>query len=62
MYKGYELALKRNNPVTFKFQGVETTLFPDQLPVDDNMVDIRYKDVLIERDRVVNVRYIVIIY
>ena len=55
MYKGYELALKRNNPVSFKFKGVETTLYPDQLPVDDNTIDIRIKDVLKELNRVSNV-------
>ena len=55
MYKGYELALKRNAPVSFKFKGVETTLYPDQQTVDDNMIDIRIKDVLKELKRVSNV-------
>lgn len=55
MYKAYELALKRNGPVSFKFRGVETTLYPDQLPVDDNIIEIRIKDVLKELNRVSNV-------
>lgn len=57
MYKGYELALKRKCPVSFKFKGVETTLHPDQLPVDDNLVEIRIKDVLKELNRVSSVSY-----
>ena len=42
--------------MSFKFQGVETTLHPDQLPVDDNMIDVRVKDILKEMTRVSNVR------
>lgn len=57
MYKGYELALKRNRPVSFKFKGVETTLYPDQREVDDQMVQIRINDVLKELKRVSNVRF-----
>ena len=56
MYKGYELALKRKRPVSFKFKGVETTLHPDQQEVDDQMIEIRLKDVLKELNRVSNVR------
>ena len=56
MYKGYELALKRNNPVSFKFKGVETTLFPDQMAVDDRMVEIRIRDVMKELRHVSKVR------
>ena len=55
MYKGYELALKRNRPVSFKFKGLETTLYPDQREVDDQMVDIRMKDMLKELKRLSNV-------
>ena len=55
MYKGYELALKRNSPVTFKFKGVETTLHPDQQAVDDAMIDIRIKDLIKELNRVSSV-------
>ena len=55
MYKGYELALKKNGPVSFKHQGVETTLYPDQVPVDDNTIAIRIKDVMKELNRVSNV-------
>ena len=57
MYKGYELAIKRNRPISFKFKGVETTLYPDQQEVDDQMVEIRLKDVLKELNRVSNVSY-----
>lgn len=60
MYKGYELALKRKGPVSFKFQGVETTLYPDQLPLDDNMIDIRIKDILKETKTISNVSFILI--
>lgn len=48
MYDGYALALKKQAPVSFKFRGVETTLYPDQLEVDDQMIDIRIKDVMKE--------------
>ena len=51
MYEGYALALKRQRPVSFKFRGVETTLHPDQLEVDDNMIDIRIKDVQKEMEK-----------
>lgn len=60
MYKGYEIALKRKGPVSFKFKGVETTLHPDQQAVDDNMVDLRIKDVLKELNRISNVSLIFI--
>ena len=56
MYEGYELAVKRNKPVTFKLKGVETTLHPDQQPVDDDMVKTRIKDVLKELRKISNVR------
>ena len=55
MYKGYELALKKNAPVSFKFKGIETTLYPDQLAVDDNTIAIRIKDILKELNRTSNV-------
>lgn len=55
MYHGYELALKQNQPVSFCFRGIETTLYPDQIPVDDNMIEIRIKDVLKELNKVSNV-------
>lgn len=57
MYKGYELALKKKAPVSFKFKGVETTLHPDQLPLDDNLIEIRIKDVLKELNRISSVSY-----
>lgn len=57
MYRGYELALKRKAPVSFKHKGVETTLHPDQLPLDDNLIEIRIKDVLKELNRVSNVSF-----
>lgn len=60
MYKGYELALKKKGPVSFKYEGVETTLYPDQQPVDDNLIDIRIQDVLKELNRVSNVSPIII--
>lgn len=52
MYKGYEIALKRKAPVSFKFKGIETTIHPDQHVVDDVMIDIRIKDILKELNRV----------
>lgn len=55
MYDGYSLALTREKPVSFKFKGVETTLFPDQLAVDDNFIDIRFKEVLGKLQKVSNV-------
>lgn len=45
MYDGYALALNRGTPVSFRFRGVETTLYPDQLEVDDNLIKIRMKEV-----------------
>ena len=48
MYKGYELALKTNQAVSFTFFDVVTTLQPDQQQVDDNMIEIRINDVLKE--------------
>lgn len=48
MYKCYEMALKKNEPVGFTFRGVETIIHPDQQPVDDNLIEIRMHDVLEE--------------
>lgn len=55
MYDGYALALKRQKPVSFKFRGIETTLYPDQLTVDDNLINIRIKDVQKELQKRSNV-------
>ena len=55
MYDAYERALKTEKPVSFTFNGVETTIHPDQLPVDDNTIDIRIADVMKEMKKQSNV-------
>ena len=55
MYQAQELALKTGKAVTFSFKGIPTTLHPDQQEVDDDMVAIRIKDVLIEINKKSNV-------
>ena len=55
MYDGYSLALTRNKPISFKFKGVETTLFPDQLEVDDNLIEIRFNEVMKSLQKLSNV-------
>lgn len=59
MYKGHEMACKKNAPVSFKYDGIETTLYPDQLSVDDNMIAIRFKEILKEKNRISNVSHII---
>lgn len=62
MYDGYEQALKKKSPVTFTFRGVETTIHPDQQEVDDQLIDIRIKDVLKELRKVSNVSKVIFNY
>lgn len=59
MYDGYALALKRGKPVSFRFKGTETTLFPDQLTVDDDLIKIRMKEVVKEIKKLSHVSYFI---
>lgn len=55
MYNAYEQALKSAKPFSFMFKGVKTTIHPDQQAVDDNLIDIRFKDVMKELGKKSNV-------